>query len=75
MLMKQSVIAANIKKIITKQDVKQKSVAQKAGVPEKKFSNMLNGRKLIAAHDILPICDALDVTPNELFGVGDSVAQ
>lgn len=65
----QSIIGQNTKQIIHRQGVKQKVIAEKAGYPEKMFSNMLNGRKLITEVDILPICFALEVTPNELFGV------
>ena len=75
MLVRQSIIAGNIKAIIAKKDVKQKAVAQKAGYSARAFSNMLNGRKLIADYDILPLCHSLNVTPNELFGVGESGVQ
>ncbi len=64
-----STVAPNIKRIIKTNGLKQKIVAEKAGFKEKELSNMLNGRKLVSDIDILPLCIALGVTPNELFGV------
>lgn len=57
-----------IRQVICRQGVKQKAIAEKAGITEKAFSHMLNGRKLITDAHILPICNALGITPNELFG-------
>lgn len=62
-----SYIAENAKKIIKEKGYKQKAIAEKAGYDIQKFNNMLNGRKIIIADDILPIANALGVEPNELF--------
>lgn len=62
-----SYIALNTKKIIKEKGYKQKAIAEKAGYGVRKFNNMLNGRKIIVADDILPIANALGVEPNELF--------
>ena len=62
-------VAGIIKKIINEKGLKQKSVAEKAGIPEKKFSSMLTGKATIKACYIPVIAKALDVTPNDLFGV------
>lgn len=64
----QSSLAANIKQIIRQKGYKQSAIAERAGINEKTFSNMLNGRKIIAAPDIYKILEVLGVTPNELFG-------
>lgn len=69
-----SIIAGNVKKIITQKGFKQNVVAKRAGYNEKMFSNMLNGRKKITDNDIPPIAIALGVTPNDLF-FGDSISQ
>lgn len=61
-------IGKHIKEIILQKDIKQKAVARAANIPEKQFSNMVNGRKKVDARHILPICRALGITPNELFG-------
>lgn len=65
----ESIIAGNIKRLIREKGLQQRAVAARAGYNEKSFSNMLTGRKLITDCDIPPICAALQVTPNDLFGV------
>lgn len=66
-----SIIAENIKSIIRNMGFKQSAIAERAGYDAAKFNNMLNGRKLIADYDVLPIAYALGVTPNDLFGLSD----
>ncbi len=61
-------VTKNVKQIISEKGLLQKRVAQKAGIEEKAFSNMLNGRKKICDTDVLNIAFALNVTPNDLFG-------
>lgn len=63
----EDVVIINIRKIILKRGMKQRAIAEKAGYPEKKFSDMLNKRKSIDAADIAKIANALEVTPNELY--------
>lgn len=61
-------VAANAKKIIEQKGLKQKSVAVKAGYTAKVFNALLNGNKIMRDGDIIRIANALDTTPNELFG-------
>ena len=63
-----SAIANNVRKIIASKGIKQIAVANKAGYSIKTFNNMLNGRKIISDVDVINIANALQVTPNELFG-------
>lgn len=65
-------VTENIYKIMQEKSLIQAGVAKKAGYTPKLFNNMLRGRKLILADDVLKICKALDVTPNKLFGYGES---
>lgn len=65
-------IIKNTKKIIQERGIKQKVVAEKAGYTAQQFSNMLNERKIIECGDVLHISAALDVTPNDLFGITSS---
>lgn len=65
-------IALNTKKLIQKKGLKQKAVAEMAGYDPKKFSDMLNGRKIITADDVLPIANSLGVTANELLKRSES---
>ena len=64
-----SIVAENTRNIIKAKGLKNKAVAEKAGYSEQKFSRMLNGQKVIESSDILRISNALDVTPNDLFGI------
>ena len=58
-----------IRWIINSKGLKQKAVAERMGITDKKLSEMLNGRKKIYFEDIQKFCSALNVTPNELFGI------
>lgn len=64
----QSAIAENTKRIIEYRGLKQKVVAKRAGYSIQQFSALLNKRKVIKDVDVIAIANALDVTPNELFG-------
>lgn len=64
-----NVIAENILAIINERGLKHVAVAKKAGYSRQQFSYMIHGRKAIGPTDILRIADALDVTPNDLFGI------
>lgn len=64
-----SVIAENVKKTIREKGYKQVAIAKQAGFKEYEFSNMLNGRKIIKADDVLPIAEALGVEPNDLLKI------
>lgn len=65
-------IVANIQNAIKAKGLKQKAVAEKAGLNQKQFSNMLHGRKTMKAVDMAAIARALCVTPNEIFGFNTS---
>lgn len=62
-------IAQNTRRIINERGLKYSAVARKAGYDARKFSAMLCGRKIITAEDIMPIANALNVTPNDLFEI------
>lgn len=61
-------VPENIKRIVSEKGFKYSAVASWAGITPVAFSNMLNGRQIIAAYDLVAIADALGVTPNDLFG-------
>ncbi|MBM6879348.1 helix-turn-helix transcriptional regulator [[Clostridium] spiroforme] len=71
----ESRIAKNIKRIIREQGVKQYVIAQRAGYTDKQFSDMVNGRKIIVADDIIPIANALGCEPAELLDLGVKKSQ
>lgn len=66
------VVATNIRKIINTRGLKQKAIAEKAGYTDQQFSNLLCGRKKFETADIMKICKALEVMPNELYGFNTS---
>lgn len=57
-----------IYKIMAEKKMNQSAVARAAGFSPKTFNAMLRGRKIVRQEFITPICRALEVTPNELFG-------
>lgn len=58
-----------IYKTIEEKCLKQSAVARAAGYSPKQFNAMLKGRKRMTSDDVVPICKALGVTPNQLFGM------
>ena len=62
-----SIVPAAIERIIDQRGIKKCVVAARANMTPQMFNDMLNGRRLIKASDIVMIAQALDVTPNELF--------
>ena len=65
-------VAETIRTIINTNGLKNKAVAERAGYTEKKFSRILTGLSPMRSDDILRIAHALDVTPNDLFGITNS---
>lgn len=60
--------ATNVKKIIESRGLKQSYIAEKVGLNPKTFNALLNGRKTFDVSFVVPICRALDITPNQLLG-------
>lgn len=60
-------IEKNIKRIIAEKGLKQKFVAERSGFTEQQFSDLLTGRKTFDVSYVIPICQALNVNPNDLF--------
>ena len=53
--------------IINQKGLKQSAIARKLGISDQKFSDMLNGRRIIKACDIPSLAAVLGVDPNALF--------
>ncbi len=60
-------LSSNIYKIIEAKHMKQSSLAIAAGYTPKSFNDLLRSRRCFKADDVMPICNALGITPNELF--------
>ena len=63
------VIPKNVLRILQETGIKQYVIAERAGYTKQQFSDMLNGRKIIKASDVLRIAKAMNVTPNDLYGI------
>ena len=57
-----------MKAAIGKSGYKAKAVAEKMQIEPRKLSDILNGRKIIDEKIISSFCNALNISPNELFG-------
>lgn len=66
--MSDSFVAENIRRIISSKGLKNGAVAARAGFSDKQFSALLCKRRIIRDVDVIAIANALEVTPNELFG-------
>lgn len=66
-------IIKNTRTILENRGLKQKAFAEKAGYSEQQFSRKMADRSPITWEDILKIANALEVTPNELFGITKEV--
>ena len=57
-----------IYEIMATKKMKQSLVARDAGFDIKIFNSLLRGRKRFGEEEIKRICNALEVSPNDLFG-------
>ena len=55
-----------VREYIDSNGLKQKAVAEKAGIPNGTFNAILNGKRTLYADDLRAICLALNVSP-EVF--------
>ena len=55
-----------VRAYIDEQGLKQKTVAERAGIPNVTFNAIMNGKRTMYADDLKAICIALQVSP-ELF--------
>lgn len=67
--------AENAYRIMREKKMNQSAVARAAGLNSKTFNSILRGRKLLREEAVIPICQALEVTPNELFGYQGKIGE
>lgn len=60
------------KKIIFEKGLKKKHVADYIGMTPQQFSDLLSHRRNLRESDVIPLCNALGVSPNELYGYNKS---
>ena len=68
-------IVVNIKHYIKEKGLKQKYVAERLNMTQQEFSNILNGRKEFKTEYVVPMCNALGITANELFTSPEQTTQ
>lgn len=61
-------------RVIKEKGVKQIYVAEKAGYTAQELNDMLNGRRLIKANDVLRLSLALEVTADDIYQAGKGAA-
>ena len=64
-----NLISENVQRILKERGLKKGAFAEKAGYNIHQFSRMLTGRAKISWDDVLRLANALDVTPNDLYGI------
>ncbi len=68
-------VQERIYRIMRSKKMQQSLVAKDAGFAPKDFNNMLKGRKLIRPEHIVPLCRALGVSADVLFGFPPNATQ
>ena len=63
------IVRSNVKKLVEASGMKQSAIAERALIPEKQFSALICGRKIMRPEHIAQIAAELGVTPNDLFAV------
>ena len=58
-----------VRAYIDEQGLKQKTIAEKAGIPNVTFNAIMNGKRTLYADDLKAICIALQVSPELFIGV------
>ncbi|MBQ3271692.1 MAG: helix-turn-helix transcriptional regulator [Solobacterium sp.] len=62
-------LADNLQRIISEKGFKQIAVAEKAGMTGLDLTNIIKGRKIVTACDVMPLAMALGVDANALFRI------
>lgn len=57
-----------IERTIFEKGLKKRAVAERIGLTPQQFSDLLNGRRAFKNTEVVPMCEALGITPNELYG-------
>lgn len=64
-------IHTKLGKIMKEKQIRQYKLAEFLGVKQGTISNWKTGRTPVPSNYIYDICCYMDITPNELFGIGD----
>ena len=67
-----SIFSANLRHYMEDRHMNQRQLAEAAGLTETSVSRYLNGTRIPNLETLTDLCDALNVTPNDLTGYGRS---
>lgn len=65
-------IIGNLKNTISKAGLKYKAVAAMAGIDEGRFYRIMQGVTELSCEELAAICTALQITPNDAYGIKES---
>lgn len=60
-------IRVNLRNVIKDKGIKQVSIALKIGITPNKLSQIVNLERKLDANEMFAICDAIGMTPGELY--------
>lgn len=60
-----------LKNVFKRKAVVQAEIARRAGLTPDQLSAVINKRRRLEADELFRICDALDMSPDELFATDD----
>lgn len=66
-----SSVPDNLKRILKRKGMKQSVFSKALGIPRQRITDIISGRRLVYPSEIMQMAKALDVSPNELFGMGN----
>lgn len=67
-----SIFSSNLQRYMEDRHMNQRQLAKAAGLTETSVSRYLNGTRIPNLETLTDLCDALNVTPNDLTGYGRS---
>ena len=50
----------------------QTNVAEQAGLTSQQFTDIIKKRRRLDANEMFRLCEVLNLTPNDLFGIGEA---
>lgn len=56
-----------VRRVIRRSGMKQVAVAERAGMTKQQLSDVVNKRRRLEADELFSICEALGITPNDIF--------
>lgn len=60
-----------VKRFVEDHGYTQSAIAKKMGIPRWKFNNIMTGRKVLSADELVAFCDAVDKSTDYILSYGD----